>query len=268
MAAIDALLTLMAHLRDPEQGCPWDQQQTFESLLPYTLEEAYEVADAVANGSDAQLCDELGDLLFQVVFYARIAEEEQRFDFNAVVAGIVSKLTRRHPHVFADERIVSVADQALAWEKHKYKERQLLGLAEANASADPSVLDGVALGLPALIRAVKLQRRAARVGFDWPDIKDVLDKVEEELNEVRQELAAGADPARMQHEVGDVLLAASNLARQAGVDPELAVHQANRRFERRFRRVEALCREQKTAPEDCKLEILEQYWQQAKDEGM
>jgi ATP diphosphatase len=264
MADIDTLLAVMARLRDPEQGCPWDRQQTFESLLPHTLEEAYEVADAIANGSDAQLCDELGDLLFQIVFYARIAEEQNRFDFTAVVEAIVSKLTRRHPHVFAAARIDSAEEQTQAWERHKQQERRASGLDD-----DPmSTLDGVALGLPALTRAVKLQRRAARVGFDWPDIESVLAKVQEELEEVRQELAAGADPGRMQHEVGDLLLAASNLARQTGVDPETAVHRANRRFERRFKRIEALCREQGRAPEACGLEILEGFWQQAKDEGL
>jgi len=264
MAGIEALLEVMARLRDPEQGCPWDRQQTFESLLPHTLEEAYEVVDAVVSGSDMQLCDELGDLLFQVVFYARIAEEENRFDFSGVVDAIVSKLTRRHPHVFGDERIDSAADQVLAWEQHKLQERQL----SAGTAQQTSVLDGVTLGLPALTRAVKLQRRAARVSFDWPDIEGVLAKVQEELDEVRQELDDGADPARMQHEVGDLLLAVSNLARQANVDPELAVHRANRRFERRFRRVEGLCREQNILPESCGLEVLEGFWRQAKEEGL
>jgi len=264
MADIEALLLVMRQLRDLEHGCPWDREQTFESLLSHTLEEAYEVVDAVASGSDEQLCDELGDLLFQIVFYSRIAEEEGRFEFSDVVDAIVSKLTRRHPHVFGDVNIDSAADQILAWEEHKQKERQASG-----APARPvSVLDGVTLGLPALTRAVKLQRRAARVGFDWPDIEGVLAKVQEELDEVREELAAGADPARMEHEVGDLLLAASNLARQTGVDPEKAVHRANRRFERRFQRIEELCRERDVVPEACSLELLEGFWGQAKKEGL
>jgi len=265
MADISSLLEVMMQLRDPEQGCPWDREQTFESLLPYTLEEAYEVVDAVASGDDAQLRDELGDLLFQVVFYARIAEEQRRFVFADVVDAIVSKLRRRHPHVFGDTLIKNAAEQSRAWEQHKQRERQ------SNATGDQkdvSVLDGVALGLPALTRAVKLQRRAARIGFDWPEIDGVLDKVQEELDEVRQELEAGADPARMQHEIGDLLLAASNLARQANVDPETAVHRANRRFEQRFQRIEALCREQGLSPEACNLEVLEAFWRQAKLEGL
>jgi len=265
MEKISNLLMIMARLRDPEQGCPWDREQTFTSLLPHLLEEAYEVSDAVANGSDTQLCDELGDVLFQVVFFARIAEEQGKFDFAAVVNGIAGKLTRRHPHVFGDSRIESAAEQALAWEEHKRVERQ----AHADTTDESSsVLDGVTLGLPALTRAVKLQRRAAQVGFDWPETELVLDKVIEELDEVRQELQEGADPVRMQHEVGDVLLAVSNLARKLSVDPETAVHRANRRFERRFRRVEALCREQGLEPEACGLEVMEGFWQQAKDEGL
>jgi len=262
MAQIDELLAVMVRLRDPDQGCPWDREQSFESLVPHTLEEAYEVADAVAGGSGEDLCEELGDLLFQVVFYARIAEEQGSFDFAAVVAAIVSKLIRRHPHVFADARIDNAAEQTLAWEQHKQRERQQKG----EGAASVSILDGVALGLPALTRAVKLQRRAARVGFDWPDVDGVVAKVREELEEVCQELDAGADPQRLQHEVGDLLLAASNLARQLNVDPETAVHSANRRFERRFHRIEALCRQQGRSPEQFSLEQLEAFWCQAKQE--
>jgi ATP diphosphatase len=264
MKDISTLLAIMARLRDPEQGCPWDREQTFESLIPHLLEESYEVADAVASGIDDRLCDELGDVLFQVVFFARIAEETGKFDFAAVSNGIADKLTRRHPHVFGDSRIESAAEQTLAWEEHKRVERQ------ASTAMDevPGVLDGVALGLPALTRAVKLQRRAARVGFDWPDAGSVLDKVIEELDEVREELEDGGDPARLQHEVGDVLLAVSNLARKLGVDPETAAHRANRRFERRFHRLETLCREQGLTPEACSLDSLEGFWQQAKSEGL
>ncbi len=259
MAKIEALLEVMAQLRDPVRGCPWDKEQDFESLLPHTLEEAFEVADAVASKVDDALCEELGDLLFQVVFYARIAEEQQRFNFNDVVEAIVTKLIRRHPHVFADACIDTAAEQALAWEQHKRRERN-----EMDVVNEFSVMDGVTAGLPALTRAVKLQRRAAQIGFDWPDIGGVLAKIEEEIAEVRHELATGADPERMQHEVGDVLLAASNLARHAGVDPELAVHRANKRFEQRFRQVETMCRQQGGDAEPCSLARLEEYWQLAK----
>ena len=260
MAEIGELLEIMAMLRDPEHGCPWDRQQTLGSLLSHTLEEAYELVDAVSAGDDESICDELGDLLFQVVFYSRIAEEQGRFGFTDVVAAIVDKLVRRHPHVFADEQIHDAEEQAQAWEQHKQRERQMRG----ETDRSPSVLDGVTMGLPALTRAVKLQRRAARVGFDWPDMSAVLDKVQEELDEVRQEIANGAPAGPMLHEIGDLLLAASNLARYAGVDPEIAVHAANRRFDRRFRYVEELCRLQGVAPDHCTLEELENFWQLAK----
>lgn len=262
MAKIEKLLDIMAMLRDPEHGCPWDRQQTLDSLLTHTLEEAYELVDAVADGDDESICDELGDLLFQVVFYSRIAEEQGRFGFTDVVAAIVDKLVRRHPHVFGDEQIRDVEEQARAWEQHKQRER----LARGGTDRSVSVLDGVTAGLPALTRAVKLQRRAARVGFDWPDMQAVLDKVQEELDEVRQEIANGAQAGPMLHEIGDLLLAASNLARHAGIDPEQAVHAANRRFERRFWHIEALCREQGKSVEDCDIEELEAYWQLAKQE--
>ena len=264
MAKIDMLLQVMATLRDPEHGCPWDRQQTLESLLTHTLEEAYELVDAVTEGNDASICDELGDVLFQVVFYSRIAEEQGRFNFADVVAAIVDKLVRRHPHVFGDEQVRDAEDQARAWEQHKQRERQ----AGSEADHPASVLDGVTAGLPALTRAVKLQRRAAGVGFDWSEMGAVVDKVQEELDEVRQEIADGAHAGPMLHEIGDLLLAASNLARHAGVDPELAVHAANRRFERRFRHIEELCHRQGKAVADCDIEELEDYWQLAKQEDV
>ena len=264
MAKIEQLLDVMAKLRDPEHGCPWDRQQTLESLLTHTLEEAYELVDAVTEGDDELICDELGDVLFQVVFYSRIAEEQGRFGFADVVAAIVDKLVRRHPHVFADEQIRDVEEQARAWEQHKQRERH----ARIETDHPISVLDGVTTGLPALTRAVKLQRRAARVGFDWSDMFAVLDKVQEELDEVRQEIVNGAQAAPMLHEIGDLLLAASNLARHAGVDPEIAVHAANRRFERRFRYIEAQCRRQGKSVEACDIEELEHYWQLAKQEDV
>ncbi|VAX10924.1 Nucleoside triphosphate pyrophosphohydrolase MazG [hydrothermal vent metagenome] len=230
---IDELLQIMQRLRDPESGCPWDQQQTFASLIPHTLEEAYEVAEAVENSRPHELADELGDLLFQVVFYARIAEETGSFDFEQICRNICDKLIRRHPHVFADEPINSVAKQTEAWEQHKARER-----AEKTTTGKNRILDGVSHALPALTRSLKLQKRAARVGFDWPDVQGVLDKIQEEITEVEAELVKPIAMDRMQHEVGDLLFAVVNLARHVGVDPETALRTGNRRFESRFAHVE------------------------------
>ncbi|HZT88068.1 MAG TPA: nucleoside triphosphate pyrophosphohydrolase, partial [Stellaceae bacterium] len=196
----------MARLRDPERGCPWDREQNFATIAPYTIEEAYEVADAIERGDLAALKDELGDLLLQVVFHARIAEEAGEFAFEDVAAAIADKMVRRHPHVFGDAEIRSVAAQNAAWEEHKAAERQASGMAA-------SVLDGVALALPALLRAAKLGRRAARIGFDWPDAAAVLPKVAEEIGELEAEIASGAGP-RLEEEMGDLLFAVANLARK------------------------------------------------------
>ena len=261
MTGIERLLEIMTTLRDPDRGCPWDREQSFATIVPHTIEEAYEVADAIDRGDMDELCDELGDLLFQVVFYAQMAKEAGHFDFSAVVEAIVSKLTRRHPHVFADARVGNAAQQSEEWERHKAAER-----AAKAATASPSVLDGVSLALPALSRAVKLQRRAARVGFDWRELTEVLDKVAEELEEVRVEVAAGAGHERMSHEIGDLLLASSNLARFAGIDPESALREANGRFERRFRRIEDWLAEQGRDPERSNLAEMEQLWRRAKEE--
>jgi len=261
MTDIERLLEIMSTLRDPLRGCPWDREQTFATIVPHTIEEAYEVADAIERGDMDELRDELGDLLFQVVFYARLAEEAGHFDFSAVVAAIVAKLTRRHPHVFGDARIDSAAQQSEEWERHKAAER-----AAKAATGSPSVLDGVSRTLPALSRAVKLQRRAARVGFDWRELDEVLDKVAEELDEVRAEVTSGADRARLRHEIGDLLLAGSNLARFAGIDPESALREANTRFERRFRHIEVWLAEQGGSPENASLEEMERLWRRAKEE--
>ena len=261
MIGIERLLEIMATLRDPRRGCPWDREQTFATIVPFTIEEAYEVADAIQRGDMEELRDELGDLLFQVVFYARMAEEAGHFDFSAVVEAIVAKLTRRHPHVFGDARVDSAAQQSVEWERHKASERA--------AKAEPgtsSVLDGVSLALPALSRAVKLQRRAARVGFDWRELDEVLDKVAEELDEVRAEVAADGGHERLRHEIGDLLLASSNLARFAGIDPESALREANNRFERRFRRIEDWLAEQGRDPERSNLAEMELLWRRAKEE--
>lgn len=252
------LLAIMARLRAPEDGCAWDRAQTFSSLMPYLIEEAYEVRDAVERGDVAELRDELGDLLFQIVFCARIAEEEGRFDFDAVAAAIADKLVRRHPHVFAGQ--ASGADEG-AWEAHKARERN--ARAEAAGAAAPGMLAGVARALPALVRAVKLQDRAALVGFDWPEVERVMEKVNEEMEELRAEFAA-ADPDRLDHELGDVLLAVSNVARHLGVDPEQALHRANRRFEQRFARMEALSAVAGRPMAESGLEELETLWVRAK----
>ena len=261
MTDIERLLEIMVTLRDPQRGCPWDREQTFATIVPHTIEEAYEVADAIQRGDMDELRDELGDLLFQVVFYARMAKEAGHFDFNDVVEAIIAKLTRRHPHVFGDARIDNAEQQSVEWERHKADER-----AAKAESGSPSVLDGVSLALPALSRAVKLQRRAARVGFDWRELAEVLDKVAEELEEVRAEVEADAGHERLRHEIGDLLLASSNLARFADIDPESALREANGRFERRFRRIEAWLAEQGGTPEQATLEEMEQLWRRAKEE--
>ncbi|HHM04516.1 MAG TPA: nucleoside triphosphate pyrophosphohydrolase [Gammaproteobacteria bacterium] len=258
--ALTQLLGIMAALRDPEGGCPWDRQQSFASLAPYTLEEAYEVVDTIEQGDAGALREELGDLLFQVVFHAQLGAEQGLFDFDDITAALCAKLIRRHPHVFGEARIDSAAAQAAAWEQHKAAERADKGDAQGGA------LDGVPTALPALTRACKLQRRAARVGFDWPEAAPVLDKLHEEIDELRAELER-ADPGRLEHELGDVLFACTNLARHLGVDPETALRAANRRFERRFRHLEKRLREQGREVSQCPPEELEKRWQEAKQAG-
>jgi MazG family protein len=255
---IDRLLTIMARLRDPQHGCPWDREQSFATIAPYTLEEAYEVADAIARGDMIALKDELGDLLFQVVFHSRMAEEAGLFCFDDVAAAITDKMERRHPHVFGNVRIDSAAAQTAAWEEHKAAERR----DRANhAGSGHSVLDGVALALPALLRAVKIQARAARIGFDWPEARPVFDKLGEETTELQTEFEAGADLTRLEDELGDVLFAAANLARKLGIDPEAALRRATTKFERRFRRVEALASEHRVGKD---LDALEALWREVK----
>lgn len=233
MSAIEQLLEIMRRLRDPQGGCPWDRQQTYHSLVPYTLEEAYEVADAIEQDDLAHLPDELGDLLFQIVFYARLGEEQGAFDFEHVAQRICDKLVRRHPHVFADANIASAEEQTHAWEEHKRQERE-----QKAAHGQAGILDGVSLALPALVRAAKLQRRAARVGFDWQDIAGVLDKVKEELAEIEAELRSNTSTERLAEEVGDLLFSCVNLARHLQVEPEAALRTANLKFEQRFRQME------------------------------
>lgn len=267
MSDITRLLDIMARLRDPEQGCPWDKQQSFETILPFTLEEVYEVADAIDRGAMDELKSELGDLLFQIVFYAQIARERGLFDFGDIVAGISDKLVQRHPHVFAAETtsagITSVEAQSVAWEKHKEQERAHKAESEARPA---SVLDNIPVALPGLMRAAKLQRRVMRVGFDWPDIMPVLDKIEEEIGELREALANGGKRDEMEHEIGDLMFACVNLARHADIDPEVALRSVNRRFESRFRRVETLATERGRALPEMTLAEMNELWEQAKVE--
>jgi nucleoside triphosphate diphosphatase len=258
--SLDRLLDLMARLREPEHGCPWDREQDFSTIAPYTIEEAYEVADAIARGDMAALKDELGDLLFQVVFHAQIAEEQSLFAFEDVAAAIADKMERRHPHVFGSVQIDSVAAQDKAWEEHKASERR--DRAQASGTAE-SVLDGVALALPALLRADKIQKRAARIGFDWPDARPVFDKLKEEIAELEIEFEKPGAREAVEDEMGDVLFAAANLARKLNIDPEAALRQATAKFERRFRHVEALAAELATGTD---LEALEALWQRVKRE--
>jgi len=231
---VDELLAIMARLRDPDDGCPWDVRQSFATIAPYTIEEAYEVADAIDRGDMHDLRDELGDLLLQVVFHARMAEEAGAFAFADVVAAICDKMERRHPHVFGDVTHASDTARSRDWDRLKAEERAAKGVDDASALA------GISRGLPEWQRAVKLQKRAANVGFDWPDHRPVLDKIAEELEEVRHEFDNGADEERLADEIGDVLFVAANLARHAKVDVSRALRGANAKFERRFRGMEAI----------------------------
>ena len=263
MTAIDRLLDVMAKLRDPETGCPWDVAQDFATIAPYTIEEAYEVAEAIAEKDWPALKDELGDLLFQVVFYAQMAREEGMFDFEAIAEGVAEKMVRRHPHVFGDGSVADAEAQTEAWEAQKAAERA--AKAEAGGRA-VSVLDGVTTALPALTRAAKLQARAARVGFDWPVVAAVIDKIDEEIGELRVEFDAGADRDRVMDEIGDLLFACVNLARHAGLDPESALRQGNAKFERRFRRIEEMLWDDGRNPEQSSLEEMDRLWDAVKAE--
>jgi len=254
------LMEIMAQLRDPDKGCPWDKQQTFKTIAPYTVEEAYEVADAIERGDLMALKEELGDLLLQVVYHARLAEEQGRFAFEDVAAGIGDKLVARHPHVFGAADIRSAEQQTHDWEARKAGERA--------GREKEGVLDGVPMGMPALTRAEKLQKRAARVGFDWGELKPVFAKLREELRELEREIEGGGGIARLEDELGDVLFAAANLARKLAVDPEQALRGTNRKFERRFRHMERRLAEKGVKPEEVSLEEMDAYWDEAKREGL
>jgi ATP diphosphatase len=255
------LLAVMAWLRDRQHGCPWDVEQTFRTIAPYTIEEAYEVADAIDRDDLGALKEELGDLLLQVVYHAQMAHESGAFGFADVASAIADKMVDRHPHVFGDARVATAEAQTVSWEARKAIER-----AAKRAGAEPAgALDGVARALPALLRAEKIQKRAARVGFDWKQTGPVIDKIEEELGELRAELEAGdVDQARLTDELGDVLFAVANLARHCKIDPETALRATNDKFERRFRHIERRLAEAGRKPADATLEEMEALWQEAK----
>jgi ATP diphosphatase len=258
---IAELLRIMARLRNPDGGCPWDLEQTFATIAPYTVEEAYEVADAIDRNDLPGLKDELGDLLLQVVFHAQMASEQGAFGFGDVVMAISDKLIRRHPHVFADTAADDAGTVSANWEAIKRQERKDAG------HVDDSVLAGISRGLPEWMRAVKLQSRAARVGFDWPSPEPVIDKLHEEIGEVREEFARGPvqdNHARLQDEIGDLLFVCANLARHAQVDPGAALRHANLKFERRFRAMETAAAADGTSLAALSLEEQERYWLRAK----
>jgi nucleoside triphosphate diphosphatase len=254
-AELRRLLAIMAALRDPEHGCPWDKEQSFATIAPYTIEEAYEVADAIARRDLASLPDELGDLLFQVVYHARMAEEAGHFEFADVARTIADKMVRRHPHVFGDAAMRDAATQTAAWEAQKSAERA--------ARAETGALAGVPVGLPALTRAAKLTIRAARVGFDWPDAAAVLAKLDEEVGELRAELP-GDDPDRLSDEVGDLLFVLANLARKLDLDPEACLRQANLKFTKRFNFMEQNAASAGKSLSEMSLEEMEEEWQKVK----
>lgn len=257
MTRIEELLALMARLRDRQHGCPWDLEQSFASIAPYTIEEAYEVADAIARGDRAALKDELGDLLLQVVFHAQMASEEGSFDFSDVVQALADKLVRRHPHVFGSAQAHDAQAVNESWESIKRQER---------GDADSSALAGIAVGLPEWMRALKLQKRAARTGFEWPDIAPVIAKLREEIVEVEAELASGGDADQLEDEIGDVLFVAINLARHAKVDAGVALRRANAKFEQRFRGMEALAAAEGRAFDSLALAEQEALWNRVKRE--
>ncbi|MGD9638427.1 MAG: nucleoside triphosphate pyrophosphohydrolase [Alphaproteobacteria bacterium] len=250
---IENLIDIMALLRTPEKGCPWDIKQSFDTIAPYTIEEAYEVYDAIEKNDMAALKDELGDLLLQVVYHSRMAEEQNIFSFNDVAAIICEKMIRRHPHVFGESDKKDWHEKPMAsWETQKAKERQ-----------KQKTLDGVALALPALMRAIKLQARAARVGFDWPDVKQVFDKIKEEILELEVEIENN-NQINIVDEMGDLLFALANLARKLNVDAEQALRKTNQKFINRFEYIEKKLAEKGQKPEDATLDEMEAYWQEAK----
>ena len=252
MKTIQDLLDIMVTLRDPDQGCPWDRQQTMQSIIPYTLEEIYELVDAVERNNPEDIVDELGDLLFHIVFYSRMATEAGAFDFADVVNGVCEKLVRRHPHVFAGQQVETAGEVKRNWRKMKREERA------------GDYLGAIARALPALQRAEKLQQRAAQAGFDWNDPEPALAKVEEECDELKQVMSGSQDPARLQAELGDILFATVNLARHLKINPETALREADNRFEQRFRFIQARLEEAGEDLDSASLERMDELWEEAK----
>jgi MazG family protein len=248
----------MSRLRDPQRGCPWDLQQSFSTIAPYTIEEAYEVADAIEHGNMDDLRGELGDLLFQVVFHSQLATERGAFSFDDVVNGICDKMEQRHPHVFGAARIEDADAQNVAWEEHKRRER---------AARGESVLGNIPVAMPALTRAGKLGKRAAQVGFEWPDIAGAIDKVEEEVAELRAEVQSGTAKSAIAQEIGDLMFSLVNVCRYLQIDPEAALRSTNAKFERRFGYVEQQLRQQGRTPEEASLEEMDRLWEEAKGLG-
>lgn len=263
MQNMQKLIQIMEQLRDPETGCPWDLEQDFKSIAKHTLEEAYEVADAIESGDMGELKKELGDLLFQVVFYAQMAKEQQLFDMDEIAGLMAEKLITRHPHIFGDRQdIKTAADQTAAWEAIKAEERSKDGKAT-------SALDGVAKSLPALLRASKLQKRAARVGFNWDKVEQIFDKLEEEIGELKAEIVHPKDnSAAIQEEIGDMLFVIANIANYFDVDPEEALRQTNAKFQRRFHYIEQALAKEKRTPKESTLEEMDGLWNEAKAEGI
>ena len=260
--SMNNLLEIMSRLRDPKNGCPWDIEQTFETIAPFTIEEAYEVHEAISNNNYDNLKDELGDLLLQIVFHSKIAEELQLFCFDEVVESICEKMVERHPHVFGHEEIKTADEQLASWEDIKAKEREIKS---ENQSESLSALSGVSVAYPALLRAEKLQKRAARVGFDWKETEPVLTKLDEEVSELKEVLNENREKFRLEEELGDILFTCVNLARHIKIDPETALHKANRKFTQRFQHVETLLKkEMNIKPENADFSELEERWKRAK----
>ena len=261
---IERLLDVMARLRDPKGGCAWDLEQNFKTIAPHTLEETYELVEAIENNDAQAIKEELGDVLFQVAFHAQIGHEAGLFDFEEVAGSVADKMIERHPHVFGERDAKTAHDVVVNWEADKEKKRQ--AQAEKAGQKIPSVLDGVSTALPAATRAVKLQKRAARVGFDWSDAKDVFAKIREEIGELETEVTAKADHNFLEDELGDVFFAVTNLARKLDVDPETALRRTNQKFERRFRKIEEILESQGRKISGASLEEMEEIWKRIKKE--
>ena len=264
---LDDLLYLMSRLRDPKDGCPWDQQQNFATIIPHSIEEVYELADAIAAEDSEHIHEELGDLLFQVIFFCQLGSEQGQFNFNKVVSTLVAKLLRRHPHVFPDGTLGSRAGEQVTPTAEVKKNWEAIKAAERQRKQQGGVLDDVPLALPGLTRATKLQKRAATVGFDWPDYRGVFDKVREEIDEL-QEAVEVLTPAEVEEELGDLYFVIANLARHLKVDSEAALRAANRKFERRFGYIEGRLKESDQSFGESSLDELESLWQQAKQNGL